>query len=218
MSTQKETSEYILDTLGNAGVFSVRKMFGEYALYANGVTVALICDDQLYVKIMEESISLSEYCEQDTPFKGAKPHYLVEEDMLARIDELPDVLIAMSDVLKASKKVPKKKSPAGVSFSERVVSIARSIPSGKVATYGDISRAAGGTAPKLAQSITGILGKAYQNGITDIPFHRIVYSDGRIWTSDEYDSKRAKLYKEEGIEINSKGKIVDFETKRVRFI
>ena len=102
--------------------------------------------------------------------------------------------------------IPTMKQPT---FSERVVKIALSIPPGRVTTYGAIARAAGGGAMS-SQSITGILGKAYRNGETAIPFHRIVYSDGRIWTSPEYHAKRLKLYKKEGIEIDAKNRIKNF--------
>lgn len=99
MATQKETAKYILSSLGHEGVFSVRRMFGNYALYANGITVALICNNQLYVKILDESASLAEYCEQDTPFEGAKLHYVVEEDTIVRIGDLSDILITISERL-----------------------------------------------------------------------------------------------------------------------
>jgi alkylated DNA nucleotide flippase Atl1 len=78
-----------------------------------------------------------------------------------------------------------------------------------VTTYGAIARACGGGA-MASQSITSILAKAYRNGETTIPFHRIVYSDGRIWTSPEYHQMRLKLYKKEGIEIDEKNRIKNF--------
>ncbi len=94
-------------------------------------------------------------------------------------------------------------------FSKRVVDIARAIPAGRVTTYGTIAKLAqGGT--MASRSITAILGKAYESGITDIPFHRIVYSGGKVWTSEQYDAKRKKLYKQEGIEIDEKGYIKNF--------
>lgn len=94
-------------------------------------------------------------------------------------------------------------------FSQKVIEIALSIPHGRVTTYGDIARAAGG-GPMASQSITGILGKAYDNGEKHIPFHRIVYADGRVWMSPEYREERLKLYKKEGIIINKKDKIENF--------
>ena len=79
MSTQKETVEFILEKLGEPDRFAVRAMFGEYALYADGNVVALVCDDQLYVKILPSSEALADVCEQDSPYPGAKLHYVVEE-------------------------------------------------------------------------------------------------------------------------------------------
>src|SRR4051812_1984873 len=101
-------------------------------------------------------------------------------------------------------------------FSERVVKIALSIPSGKVTTYGAIARAAGGGG-QAARSITAILGKAYENGEKGIPFHRIVYSDGRVWTHSHYDERRKRLYKKENIHIDSKGRIENFRQHLVKY-
>lgn len=97
----------------------------------------------------------------------------------------------------------------GNTFSERVIKLALSIPRGRVTTYGDLARAAGGT-PMTAQSVSGILGKAERGGVKNIPWHRIVYSNGRVWLSDESKSERLKLYKKEGIKVDEKGKVVEF--------
>lgn len=86
------------------------------------------------------------------------------------------------------------------------------VPFGKVTTYGRIAKAAGGGA-MASQSITNILGKAYESGTRDIPFHRIVYADGRVWVSPEYEEKRKALYKKEKIELDEKGRIKDFQEK-----
>jgi len=101
-------------------------------------------------------------------------------------------------------------------FSERVIKIALAIPEGRVTTYGRIARAAG-AGPMASQSITNILGKAYQNGIKNIPFHRIVYADGRVWVSDEYRNKRLALYKKEGIKLDKNNKIVNFRDILLEF-
>jgi len=101
-------------------------------------------------------------------------------------------------------------------FSERVVELALSVPKGRVTTYGALSRAAGGGA-MAAQSITSILSKAWDAGEKKIPFHRIVYSDGRVWMSPEYRKKRLELYKKEKIELDKRGFIVDFRDKLFEF-
>ncbi|MBP6866407.1 MAG: MGMT family protein [Candidatus Pacebacteria bacterium] len=103
-----------------------------------------------------------------------------------------------------------------MTFSERVVKIALSIPKGRVTTYGNISRAAGG-GTMASQSITNILGKAYMAGETKIPFHRIVYAGGKIWIDDKHRKDRMALYKKEGIKIDSKDRIENFRDIVIEF-
>lgn len=104
MSTQKETVEFILEKLRHPKHFSTRAMFGEYALYADGKVVALICDDQLYVKILPTSSELEGVCEKGEPYPGAKPHYLVEEHQVSLIENLPRILLDIARSLPAKKK------------------------------------------------------------------------------------------------------------------
>jgi methylated-DNA-protein-cysteine methyltransferase related protein len=93
-------------------------------------------------------------------------------------------------------------------FRERVVEAALSIPKGKVTTYGRLARAAG-AGPMASQSITSILGKAYESGQKKIPFHRIVYADGRVWIDAKHRKERLKLYQKEKIVVE-KGRIKHF--------
>lgn len=97
-----------------------------------------------------------------------------------------------------------------MTFSEYVVKLTLMIPPGRVTTYGRISRAAGGGS-MASQSITGILAKAYNEGIKDIPFHRIVYADGRVWVDEAHRKERMCLYKKEGIIVNKNNKIQNFD-------
>jgi len=99
-------------------------------------------------------------------------------------------------------------------FSERVVQLALSIPKGRVTTYGRLARMAGG-GTMASQSITSILWKAEQRGVKGIPYHRIVYADGRVWMNPKHRAERMKLYKKEGIEIDKDDRIVDFEKKLI---
>jgi len=66
-----------------------------------------------------------------------------------------------------------------------------------------------------AQSITSILSKAYDADARDIPFHRIVYAGGRIWINEQHRKERMKLYEDEGIEVDEKGRVLDFEDIRI---
>jgi len=93
-------------------------------------------------------------------------------------------------------------------FSKRVIELALSIPPGRVTTYGLLAVAAGGH-PILAQMVTSILGKSDKRD--QVPWHRIVYSSGKIWTDPKVDKIRKKLYKAEGIKLDKNNKIIDFE-------
>ena len=104
MATQKETIEFILGKLRHKDRFSVRAMFGEYALYADGKVVALICDDRLYVKIVPASSELEAICEQGSPYPGAKPHYVVDEGQTTTVENLPAILFAIAKAIPAKKK------------------------------------------------------------------------------------------------------------------
>jgi methylated-DNA-protein-cysteine methyltransferase related protein len=101
-------------------------------------------------------------------------------------------------------------------FSERVVEAAMAVPKGRVTTYGRIARAAGG-GTMASQSITGILAKAWDEGNKKIPFHRIVYANGRIWIDAKHKKKRLTLYKKEKIELDKNDRIKNFEEKLFEF-
>lgn len=103
----------------------------------------------------------------------------------------------------------KRKSPMGPTFSQRVLKAALSVPPGRVTTYGRIARAAGGGG-MAAQSITSILGKAYDGGVKNIPFHRIVYADGHIWIDQNRRAERLARYKKEKIKIDKDDRIENF--------
>lgn len=93
-------------------------------------------------------------------------------------------------------------------FSQIVYELALSIPEGMVTTYGDLARAAGGGA-MASRSISSILSKAQNQKA--IPWHRIVYAGGKVWLTPEYEKKRRALYKREGIIVDPKGRITNFE-------
>jgi len=107
MATHKETVEFILSKLRDPKRFQTRAMFGEYALYADGKVVALICDDLLHVKILPASQELEAVCEKGKPYPGAKPYYLVEEVQVSTINNLAAILGAIA------KAIPEKKKKRG---------------------------------------------------------------------------------------------------------
>ncbi|HMQ75129.1 MAG TPA: TfoX/Sxy family protein [Flavobacteriales bacterium] len=111
MATRRDTADFILARLGHSDRFSVRSMFGEFALYADGKPVAFICDDQLFVKIMPESDALEGRCERAPAYPGSKPYYLVPEELITGDRTLPGLLLRIGDALplpKAKRKAARR--------------------------------------------------------------------------------------------------------------
>ncbi len=99
MATRKETVDFLLECLGMPDRFAIKSMFGAYALYADGKTVALVCDERLFVKIVPPSEDLRAICEQGPPYPGAKAHYALDEDQWSSIRGLPRILIDIAAAL-----------------------------------------------------------------------------------------------------------------------
>jgi TfoX/Sxy family transcriptional regulator of competence genes len=103
VASSRATVDSILDRLGSKR-FAAKAMFGEYALYADGKVVALVCDDRLYVKVHPVTASLASECELAPPYPGAKPHYVLGEGEWAGRNDLADVLARLAAELPAPKK------------------------------------------------------------------------------------------------------------------
>jgi TfoX/Sxy family transcriptional regulator of competence genes len=83
MASDASFVDYVCDQMRGAGAISSRKMFGEFAVYCDGKVVALICDDQLYVKPTLDGRALLGDAVEAPPYPGAKPHFLVSD----RVDD-----------------------------------------------------------------------------------------------------------------------------------
>jgi TfoX/Sxy family transcriptional regulator of competence genes len=92
MASQQATVDAIVFCASGAGDVSARKMFGEYALYCDGKVVALICNDQLFIKPTTAGRRIA--------YSGAKPSLLIPRErwedgvwlsglVRASADELP---------------------------------------------------------------------------------------------------------------------------------
>lgn len=105
MATRQETINFLVDQI--EGAARARKMFGEYAFYLDEKVVALVCDDQLFVKITEPGKEfVGDRYEEGTPYPGAKPWMYIPEEMFDDREWLSGLLRATADALPASK--PKK--------------------------------------------------------------------------------------------------------------
>jgi DNA transformation protein len=77
MASDLEFVGYVCDQIGGAGSISFRKMFGEYAVYCNGKVIALVCDNQFFLKPTHGGRSLIGNITEAPPYPGAKPYFLI---------------------------------------------------------------------------------------------------------------------------------------------
>ena len=115
MATKRSTVDYIIDQLVNLRNVRARAMFGEYALYFDEKVVALVCDDQLFVKKTEIGEKLADgHFEFAPPYPGAKPYLLVSEEVLEDRDLLAELIRCTAGVLQPPKSRLTAKPKKGV--------------------------------------------------------------------------------------------------------
>ena len=102
MASTPDFLEYVRDQLRGAGAIGHRRMFGEYALYLDDKVVALVCDDQLYVKPTDAGRALLGTPREAPPYPGAKPYFL----MAGELDD-PDLMAQLVRATAAALPVPK---------------------------------------------------------------------------------------------------------------
>jgi TfoX/Sxy family transcriptional regulator of competence genes len=114
VASDLEFVEYVVDQLRDECDVSFKKMFGEYGLYANEKLVALVCDNQLFVKPTEAGKQYIGAFMEAPPYPGAKPSLLVQ-DKIEDSEWLSDLIILTEQALPKPK--PKKKKPPALGGS-----------------------------------------------------------------------------------------------------
>lgn len=104
MATDAGYAKYVCDQLHAAGGISARKMFGEYGLYRHNKIVALICDNQLFVKPTPAGEAVLGTPTYGPPYPGAKPFFNVSD----LLDD-PEWLVRLIEATDAALPPPKKK-------------------------------------------------------------------------------------------------------------
>ncbi len=109
MASDQNFVEFIVGQIENAGLITYRKMFGEYAIYSDGKVVALVCDNQLFVKPTTGGRAFIGHVVEAPPYPGAKPSFLIEQvddrDWLSQL-----VRFTSSELPTPKPKAPKKKA------------------------------------------------------------------------------------------------------------
>jgi TfoX/Sxy family transcriptional regulator of competence genes len=102
MATKKEYIDYVLEMIDGVGQLRYKKMFGEYMIYVDDKPALLVCDDTVFVKIIDNLKEDFENCEKGFPYQGAKEHYILDIDKKERSKELIKQVLPFL-------KVPKKR-------------------------------------------------------------------------------------------------------------
>ena len=82
-------------------------------------------------------------------------------------------------------------------FEARVLTVVRNIPSGRVATYGDVARLAG--KPRAARAVGNIMRGCSR---LDVPCHRVIAAGGRIGGYGGRELLKRSLLAAEGVPVS----------------
>jgi TfoX/Sxy family transcriptional regulator of competence genes len=108
MATTVDYIEYTCSQIEDTGAVRYKKMFGEYMVYVDDKPILLVCDNNVFVKMLPCLDALMIDADKDSPYKGAKEHYVLDIDNaeLAR-----DVVTALLPVTPLPK--PRNKNVQG---------------------------------------------------------------------------------------------------------
>lgn len=93
MGSTKDCLDFVIDEIRDKDLVKFKKMFGEYAIYYDEKVVALICDNELYIKSTKKGLELARENNLDLtpPFPGAKDWILMSEE-IENIDLLNEII------------------------------------------------------------------------------------------------------------------------------
>ena len=90
MASDPATVAFAVRQMQGAGLLRHARMFGEYGIWCDGKLVALVCDDQLFLKPTAGAMALMADLPTGPPYAGARPMVigdalLDDPDRLARV-------------------------------------------------------------------------------------------------------------------------------------
>jgi TfoX/Sxy family transcriptional regulator of competence genes len=109
MATDPDFVKFVADQIDDTCEISYRKMFGEYALYSKGKVVALVCDNQLFIKSTEAGKSFIGDVVEAPPYPGAKLAFLIQ-DKIEDEEWLTQLITLTEEELPMPKPKSRKKS------------------------------------------------------------------------------------------------------------
>jgi len=79
MATDRQFLGYVLEQAGLGDALAAKPMFGEYSLYLDGLFLAVVADNQLFLKPTAEARALLPSPVEAPPYPGASPWLQVDE-------------------------------------------------------------------------------------------------------------------------------------------
>ena len=108
MASDPDFVQFVADQIDESCDASYRKMFGGITLYSKGKVVALICDNQLFMKATDAGRRFIGEVVEAPPYPGAKLAFLIGE----KIDDaewLTELVRVTEEVLPKPKPKARKK-------------------------------------------------------------------------------------------------------------
>ena len=100
MASDLSFVEFCVEQMGHSDVLSFKKMFGEYAIYYGNKVIALVCDNQLFIKPTSAGRNMIASVDEVSPYPRAKLYFRITEHVddnewlrelvLLTANELPD--------------------------------------------------------------------------------------------------------------------------------
>ena len=109
MASELNFVQYVVEQMANAGEITYKKMSGEYGVYCNGKIVALVCDNQLFVKPTDVGRKFIKNPVEAPPYPGAKLYFLIQ-DKIEDTDWLCNLIKITENILPKPKKKNKRKT------------------------------------------------------------------------------------------------------------
>jgi len=81
MASDREFVEFVVEQLATADNIRFKSMFGEYGIWSNDKIVALICNNQLFVKPTEAGRTFIGDVVEAPPYPGAKNSLLIGDEI-----------------------------------------------------------------------------------------------------------------------------------------
>jgi len=108
MASDLDFVKYVVDQIDPACEITYRMMFGGCTLYSKNKVVALICDDQLFVKPTDAGRAFIGDVVEAPPYPGAKLSFLIG-DQIENSEWLTQLIRLTEEVLPKPKPKKKKK-------------------------------------------------------------------------------------------------------------